>query len=342
MVLESQPKELDATSSRSGSLQIGHGLLSAAEGHARFALRSYLDEKGILPLQTAVAAGAAVELLIKAVLFQAAPALLAMRGDVHSILVFSGKSGVAGKSYLDCRTVGGDDAKKALLAMRPNLNEISHEVDAALQRRNAAVHLAVLTKSDLVIGVKAMCVTVAALLSELTTRPEDFWGEDLAGHAQVLAEEGADKRRLLLEQAKTVARERLARMRAASPEVVVLLAAERGAVEGDVDDRGEEYSEAYQCPVCEYWGLLSGPVTRGDTREVEGYNYYGWEVERTWYPEVFACEVCSLTLDSHTLGVAGFPVSQELDPDEATPEEVEEMVSDFQAAYEYDRWHDER
>lgn len=104
------------------SPSIGEGLLRAAKGHARFALRSYLDEKDIVPLQAAVAGGAAVEMLVKAVLFRAAPALLAMRGDVHSILVFSGKSGVPGKGYLDCRTIGADDAKKALVAMRPGLN----------------------------------------------------------------------------------------------------------------------------------------------------------------------------------------------------------------------------
>lgn len=324
------------------SPSIGEALLRAAEGHARFALRSYLDEGDIIPLQAAVAAGAAVELLIKSVLFRAAPALLAMRGDVHSILVFSGKPGVPGKGYLDCRTIVGDEAKKALVTMRPSLNAISAEIEAALQRRNAAVHLAVVTKNDLMIGVKAMCVTVAALLPELAVTQKDFWGEGLATHAQMLAEERADQRRLLLEQLKTIASERLARMRSVGPTVVELLAAERAAAEGEMHDRGDEYSEAHQCPVCEYWGLLAGPVTRGDMHAVEGHHHDGWEVERTWYPDDFACAVCGLVLDVKTLGIAGFPLSQELDPDEATPDEMQEMYSDLQAAYEYDRWHDER
>lgn len=146
--------EITSTEVRSPS--IGQALLRAAEGHARFALRSYLDDQDIIPLQAAVAGGAAVELLIKAVLFRAAPALLAMRGDVHSILVFSGKPGVPGKGYLDCRTIGADDAKKALVVIRPSLNSISTDVDVALKRRNAAVHLAVVTKADLVIGIRAM------------------------------------------------------------------------------------------------------------------------------------------------------------------------------------------
>lgn len=191
-------------------------------------------------------------------------------------------------------------------------------------------------------GVRAMCVTVAALLPELALTPEDFWGERLAEHAQMLAGEEADQRRLVLEQLKTVASGRLARIRSVGPWVVELLSAERAASEGDVDDRGDEYSEAHQCPVCECWGLLSGPVTRGDIRAVQSEYYDGWEVERTWYPGRFTCEVCGLTLDSQTLGIAGFPVSQELDPDEATPDEVQDMYSELQADYEYERWRDEQ
>lgn len=321
---------------------IGLSLLRAAEGHARFALRSYLDEEDILPLQAAIAAGAAVELLIKAVLFQAAPALLAMRGDVHSVLVFSGKPGVPGKGYLDCRTIVGDDAKKALIAMRPSLNAISTEIDSALQRRNAAAHLAVLTKNDVVIGVKAMCVAVAALLPEVALIHEDFWGAGLASHAQTLANEDADQRRLMLEQLKTAAADRLERMRAVGPSLVEILAAERAASEGYIDDRGDEYLAAYQCPVCFYWGLLSGPVSRENLHPVEGHYYDGWEVERTWYPETFACEVCGLVLDSRTLRIAGFPDAQDLDPDEATIDEVQELYSEIEAEHAYDRWHDER
>lgn len=333
-VTETTPSEVQTPS-------IGQALLRAAEGHARFALRSYLDEQDIIPLQAAVAGGAAVELLIKAVLFRAAPALVAMRGDVHSTLVFSGKPGVPGKGYLDCRTIGADDAKKALVAMRPSLNLISTDVDVALKRRNAAVHLAIVTKADLVIGIRAMCVTVAALLPELALAPKDFWGESLAAHAETLAGEEADQRRLLLEQLKTVAADRLARMRSVDPRVLELLAAERAASEGDVEDSGEEYSEAHQCPVCEYWGFLSGPVTRGDLRSVESEYYDGWEVERAWYPNRFACDVCGLVLDPQTLGVAGFPTSQDLDSDDATQDEVEDMILELQADYEYDRWRDE-
>lgn len=132
----------------------------------------------------------------------------------------SRSSGVPGKGYLDCRTIIGDEARKALIAIRPSLNSISTEIDAALQRRNAAVHLASVTKNDLVIGVKAMCVTVSALLPELNLTPANFWGEALVSHAQMLTKEGADQRRLLLEQLKTVAADRLARMRAVDPRTV--------------------------------------------------------------------------------------------------------------------------
>lgn len=213
---------------------LGEALLNAARGHARFALRSYPRDDDIVPLQAAVAAGAAVELLIKAALYRAAPALLAMKGDVHSILMLSGRPGIAGKGYLDCRTIVGDDARRALLAIRPSFNSISTEIDAALIRRNAAVHLAIVTKHDLVVGVRAMCVAVAALLPELARTPDELWGDDLVSHAQVLAQERADERRLALEQLKTVARERLARMRGVDSLAIELLVAERAAPEGTV------------------------------------------------------------------------------------------------------------
>lgn len=321
---------------------LGHALLKAAEGHARFALRSYLDEDDIVPLQAAVAAGAAVELLIKAVLYREAPALLAMKGDVHSILMFSGKPGVPGKGYLDCRTIVGDDTRRALIAIRPSLNSISTEIDAALTRRNAAVHLALATKHDLVVGVRAMCVTVAALLPELDRNPDQFWGDGLVAHAQVLAAARGDERRLLLEQLKTAALERLARIRAVDSAVIELLVAERAAPEDGTEDDGDHFREAHQCPVCEYWGWLSGPVTRGEMRMVESHYYDGWEVERTWYPESFDCGICRLHLDVETLGVAGFSSVGDLQPTEATEEELQDMYSELQAEYEYERWHDER
>lgn len=293
---------------------MGADLLRAAEGHARFALRSYLDEEDVTPIQAAVAGGAAVEMLLKASLFRVVPALLAMRGDVHSILVLSGKPGVPGKGYLDCRTISADDAKKALIAIRPTLNLISTEVDAALRRRNAAAHLAAVSRSDLVIGVRAMCATVAALLPELAVTPADFWGDpELVTHAQTLADEEADQRRLLLEQLKMAASGRLARMKAVDLRLVEILAAEHAAAEGDVDDGGDQYSEAHQCPICDYWGWLSGPVARGELRAVETDYHDGWEVARTWYPERFACEVCGFALDSTMLWIAGFPVGGELD-----------------------------
>lgn len=114
-------------------------MVGAAKGHARFALRSYGDEEETVRLQAAVAAGAAVELLIKAVLFEASPALLAMRGDVHSILVFSGQPGLPSKTYLDCRTITGDEAKKTLLPS-PTGAVVPHATTAGDRQRLGRCH----------------------------------------------------------------------------------------------------------------------------------------------------------------------------------------------------------
>ncbi len=131
-------------------------------------------------------------------------------------------------------------------------------------------------------------------------------------------------------------------MRAVDPRAIELLVAERAAPEGEVDDGSDQYREARQCPVCACWAWLSGPVTRGDMRMVQSHYYDGWEVDRTWYPDSFTCDVCGLALDVEILGIAGFSTVLDLDPDEATEDELQEMYSDLQADYEYERWHDER
>lgn len=76
---------------------------------------------------------------------------------------------------------------------------------------------------------------------------------------------------------------------------------------------------------------------------VQSHYYDGWEVERTWYPDSFDCAICGLALDVDTLGVAGFPTGEDLDPDEATEDELQELYyADLEAEYEYERWREER
>jgi len=287
-----------------------------------------------------MAAGSALESLMKAALAMVMPALLAERGDPHSILLLSGKKGMPGKSYLDCRTISAQDAKKTLIGLFPAISGVTLEIDAVLVRRNAAVHLSVLTQADVDAAVRSLAVSIDALAPVLQLNLPHFWGESLHSYAIALVQKAMDEKRLLLEQLEAAARERLEHMRQIDPHVLELWAAERTAPPEATEDDEDGYREAHECPVCDWWGWLYGSETRGSVHAEDlrcGVEYW---VMREWGSELFECGVCGLRLDSRTLAVAGFQVYSEIGPADANEEEILEYETDRDAAMDEiaDQW----
>jgi len=310
--------------------------------NARHALSLYSagDLSDGLELQIAMAAGSAVESLMKAGLAMLVPALLAERGDPHSILLLSGKQGMPGKSYLDCRMISAQDAKKTLIGLFPSINAVSLDIDKVLACRNTAAHLNMLAEAEVADAVRALAVSVDTLAPVLQFELSDFWGETLRDYALALVQKAMDEKRLLLEQLEVAARERLERMRELDPQVLELWAVERSAPPEATEDDEDGYREAHQCPVCEWWGWLYGSETRGSVHEEDLDHGVEYWVMREWASELFECGVCGLRLDGRTLRVAGFQVWSEIGPTKANEQEIFDYDTDKYTAMDEiaDRW----
>jgi len=276
---------------------------------------------------------------MKAALAVVVPALLADRGDPHSILVLSGKPGIPEKSYLDCRTISAQDAKRTLISLSPTLNSISTEIDTILVRRNTALHLNILTEADATAAARSLAISVDALAPFLHINLSEFWGEALYDYAMALVEKAMDERRLLLQQLEAAARERLERLKQIDPQVLELWATERSAPPEETEDNDEGYREAHQCPICEWWGWLYGSISRGEVFVLD--HRYGTDllVERTWDSSLFICEVCGLRLEGAVLNVSGFAISQSL---EAVPADEEEALEYSSRWDDSDYWYEQQ
>ncbi|WP_282006215.1 hypothetical protein [Propioniciclava sinopodophylli] len=318
--------------------QLFEALRRAAITEARHALETYTDNDPVIRLRAAMSAGSSVEALLKAVLAHTLPALLAEKGDVHTQLMLSGLPGVKGKSYIDCRTIGGLEASRTLKAAHSIPVPIDEDVQHVFGARNAATHLAILTKTDLARAIRSLVVVVEAVMPLLNETSQEFWGPSLHPHAQVLQQQVVDQRALLFEEARSVALVRLSKLQIAGDEAFQAMTDVLDA-EGASDELEGDFARVVRrCPVCDRGGWLSGYVERGDLQHEpeDDYTAEAFWVERVMQVESFHCEICGLDLRRELLPVAGLPLSLDLEPDFDPPELLEDM-EDYWAQQELDR-----
>jgi len=308
---------------------LARSLFNAGRLNARRALKAHWDKTWT---DVAIFSGLALECLMKSALASVVPALLADGGDAHSVLLLSGEAGFDDRTYLDCKTISADKAKGILCRLHPELNPISSDIDEVLKRRNTVAHLMMLKEEDAEISARSLVFTVDALLKVLRTSQDEFWGERL-DTAQSLVEGALEEKRRHLERMKQVAALRLEQLRAKGDGFLEHWAGERSAPPDATEDDDEGYRESYQCPVCEWWGWLSGTIKRGDVSVLD--HRYGpvFLVDRNWYANRFDCGVCGLRLGDSLLGVAGFELTHELDQTEANDDEVSEYNSHWNDYY---------
>ena len=241
----------------------------------------------------------------------------------------SGQGGLPGKrGFLDCRTISPQDAKRTLAAINPETNSASPDIDVILDRRNAATHLAWASSEDAAAAARSLACVVPQLLPILSISPDDFWGTLLLDHARTLAQEVLDERRLELLQVLTRAQQRWDRLKDLGAEATEVWVKEIAAPEGETVDDEDGFRAAHECPICGNWAWLSGDVARHGVR-IEQNDwadevYVDYLVDRSWRPHLYECRVCGLRLQPPLLALAGFPTDEDLEPTQATPDEIEE------------------
>lgn len=295
-------------------------LQRTAQGFAQEALTCLGVSDHDRLVRGAVAAGSAVELLVKAFLTGVNPAMLVERSEKDSLLflVDQGHRADASSSPTDVRTLAASDALLLAKKIIPGGAFSWHpQADRkVLQVRNAALHLGLADHDELRDACVIMTRLTSELLAQMSADPPTFWG-DAGGVAQTLLDEAATERQRSVEFKKAAAKDFYLRLTSGldgpTMSAVVASLVERGKPE-DVDD--DILITEQECPVCDNRAWLTCDIVRGDVQheQVDWHDYDVW-VDRTALPLLFQCGVCGLELEDDELLETDFRREIELEPD---------------------------
>ena len=295
--------------------------------------------------KVSLAAPVAVELLGKAALWRANPALLVpLSADAEaSLFILADRPDLSAPKL---RTVGLKQVLGRLDALLGSLPLDGKQRSRLTDTRNGAIHVGTAEQSRYVL-IDALTVC-GLLLERLQRSPRSFYGEHEAdvngllqtnrteiGH-QVAAKQA--KARILLSRLQEDMGETEFEEWASGRES----GAEYDIEPNDFGSFGNMYAMNQECPECKWQGRLVGSV--GVSREVEEeYDPVGEgdfvSVQRQecfsidFDPTDFVCNVCRLALSGHLeLGAAGLPGAR-MDVDEM------DLGYDFDARTVYNRMH---
>lgn len=300
-------------------------LLHAAHFHAHEALRLFVSDDRFELLQAAVSAGTAVEIACKAAVAQIEPTLIAERADRDTLLRLSGKGHRASTPATRIRTVGGLAAFRLVRHLHRALSVPESAAEAALEVRNAAIHMALVDRTEVRAAASAMSRVVDAVVEAMEASRADFWGERV-----VLVDNFIRVERETVEQiveAKVAAaRSRLSALVSrldAATAASVLSALSRKRSHAD-------HEEPVPCPVCGQQAWLICSTENGEvewTWDEDGLA--GTNVEITAYPFAFDCSVCGLELEVDELAHLKMDAEIELGERDVDPADYYEPDEDM-------------
>lgn len=300
----------------------GQNLFTAAANRMREALSAWVEEDFD---RAASSAPMAVELLGKAALWAVNPTLLVpLDGKQEAALVT-----LATDPSLDSpslRTIGLRVALGRLTRVFGDLPVPGKRQDRLLECRNGSLHVGTLPRSgDNSAEVVARQVLADSLtlcdflLPHVSTEPTEFYGDRVDLAAGLLQEQRTDVEHRVA-RLLTHAKEGLERWREHLDDEAVWERAAADLAAGAPtafapEDFGSEMGAVDQrCPVCDWEGRLLGRVDIDGDVDVEGgpdgptYSSY-WIL--TFYPRLFACNVCKLMLfDPQQLAAAGIATEE--------------------------------
>lgn len=304
--------------------------------HARLVHELYPGESSWDAQRLAISIGTAVELLLKNVLARQSFHLLPDKYSVETALTLDGK-GTASAQLPQLTTVAGlmaFDRVNKLCGLQLKKDDF----ELTFQVRNSAAHLGVASTHANKAAFKQMVLLTDRLFTYLgtdtSTRVEYWGGADAESFVRAIVDEAISEARVKYEQLVRSARTdyqklSLGLIEAGKAEVIRQFA----EVPPTIDLDAEEASP-YQCPACENMGWVVYEVSRSIpfleySDDEFGYKLSDASVERQGTATRFECGVCRLKLDRREyLAEAGVPLETELDPDDATQEEVD----DYEAA----------
>jgi hypothetical protein len=312
-------------------------LWDGSSQHARLVHELYPGEAAWDAQRVAISIGTAVELLLKHALALQSVHLLPDKYAVETALTLDDK-GTARDHLPQLTTVAGVVAfERANNLCSLQLNKKDFEL--MFQVRNSALHLGVGSTKANEAAFKQMVLLTDKVFTYLGTEPSaqvEYWGgEEAEKFVRAIVDEAISEVQARYDQLLRRARDDYQKLteslfEAGKAEVIKQFAEVRPTT-----DSWTEEALPHQCPACQNMGWVVYEVHRslptveyseeGEFRYEPGTAY----VEREGSADRFECGVCRLKLDRRAYLVeAALPLEIELDPDDATEEEI----NDYEAA----------
>jgi hypothetical protein len=311
-------------------------LWEGSSHHARLVHELYPGKAAWDAQRVAISIGTAVELLLKHALALQSFHLLPDKYAVETALTLDDK-GTMQDHLPQLTTVTGlvaFDRANAQCGLQLN----KRDFERIFQVRNAAIHLGIASTKANEAAFKKMVLLTDRVFTHLGAEPLErvrYWGgEEAEKFVRAMVDEAVTEAKARYEQLLRRAREdyqRLARSLADAGRAEVIK--QFAEVPPTIDSATEEASP-HQCPACQNMGWVVYEVHRGlptveYLEEDYGYQPAAAYVEREGSADRFECGVCRLKLDRRDYLVeASVPLEVELEPDDATEEEL----SDYEEA----------
>ena len=309
-------------------------LYESAKDFAQFALTHYADPYSITRIQSAVAAGSAVEYLARCVVFDGDPVLLAQPNHHDSRVALSRIPNASALNPKKLKTISATETVSLISKIHPAKFPSTSRAEEVFALRNAAAHMAFALQDDVETDMVNMVIVIGELLSIIEKNEDKFWGENLSHVARLMKKQASDAVKNRVRTLIASARERYARLVAQFDEshIEAML---QGAEARTFPPRFEsdDIEERRQCPACGRSGYLSL------IKVVDSANALPTKVEdypadlmiyatAVGVPASFQCPVCSVLLTD---------VELESFPDlNAKVHLKDELVLDIKAAFGLD------
>lgn len=321
--------------------RLGAHLQHQARYAARSVLANYTTEEPYDRLRCAIEAGAAAEWLVRALLANANPALLAEPRRHDSLLALAGVRPLPDSDLRHLKTVTLTEALDIALKIDPT-SSIRADVDFIKDVRNGAAHAGVVAPSSMQETARRLVRVVAAVSPQLGVDHAEFWGALLAPVAEGILADFEDEIAARVASKIAAARSRVNNLTWNLPKAqadLLLAALEVRAVPHLISSPESEDHE-YSCPACGRRAWLSYLRLPEDTdRYLVDSDRAGEPIEPyfvvpvTLVPSLLQCPVCELVLDETDDELSGLEGIEEVP-------ESEPIIRDVDEYYEsdYDRF----
>jgi hypothetical protein len=289
-------------------------LYAASAHHTRAANSKVSSKDRHVQMEAAIHAGAAVELMAKAILATADQRLLLDKIDGHSLLIdmlIKSEAVVAQQASAKrdvartvSKTLSAGRALELSIRLHPSLGAHLAAGQRALAARNAAAHSAEITVDALQAQVTSASDFVLACVASLGKSSGEFLGTELVDRVKhEVAKRSEDlvvTAQRLVDESHRRYEDFIAKLVEGNDQDVLRQLAKQGASHGD-------HAERYGCPACSNMGWLMWNV---DIEvEYEGPGEYSTSASMDFIG--FACPFCFLELDAEQSDAIGIDHSHD-------------------------------